>query len=206
MQVSGVDCKSVPGSRRCFGRYHCGLRHPPGDGSTAVRGNLRRKRTISRRWRHQLDLNIVWYLVRKDFCWTISLHIQLRFTLLSKYFLNNVCSSFVFIFVANFCLFSLLHTTQTQSSIHICMFLYILYSYQTTLTLTFAVVPMFQKRKTFTVNNISPVVKNSSPENLNPKLKRSRGGTTSEPSGSARPGTQLSTFSPDSAPCKSAAS
>lgn len=53
MQVSGFDCKSVPGVpvlgdivAICAILYG-GLRHPPRDGSTTVRENSRRKRTIS---------------------------------------------------------------------------------------------------------------------------------------------------------------
>lgn len=102
-----------------------------------------------------------------QFHYLLSLHIQLRFTLLSKCFLNNVCTSFVFLLpIVVFFHYYTLHRHSHQY-IYVC--LYILYSYQTTLTLTFAVIPMFQKRKTFTVNNISPVVKPSSLKNLIPK-------------------------------------
>lgn len=52
MQVSGFDCKSVPGVPvweilSGFALFYGRLRHPPRDGSTTVRGNTRRKRTIS---------------------------------------------------------------------------------------------------------------------------------------------------------------
>lgn len=77
------------------------------------------------------------------------------------------------VFVANCCLFHY-YTLHRHSHQYIYVCLYILYSYQTTLTLTFAVIPMFQKGNPSLINNISPVVKPSSLKNLNPKKKPRR--------------------------------